>query len=217
MIGLYLPRDTFIHKLKPSIKLLFFAVCGTTLLMVSSIPFLVFFLLLAALFYKVAKIPFSTVIKQLKSIGFFLVIIFVFQVIFVNWLEGVEVVLRLIILFSLSSLISLTTKVSDMVDSIQAGLQPFRCFGINPSKVTMVISMAIRFIPLLSEKFNEVREAQRARGLNSNIAALAIPLIIKTIRMASEVAEALEARCYNVGAVDKVSNDKKNPHNERII
>ncbi|EJF76267.1 hypothetical protein MCO_01624 [Bartonella sp. DB5-6] len=210
MIGLYLPRDTFIHKLQPSIKLLFLALCGTTLLMVSSIPFLVFFLLLETLLYRVAKIPFSTVMQQFKSIGFFLVVIFLFQVIFVNWLEGVEVVLRLIILFSLSLLISFTTKVSDMVDSIQAGLQPFRCFGINSSKVSMVISMAIRFIPLLSEKFNEVREAQRARGLNTNIAALAIPLIIRTIRMAEEVAEALEARCYNADAVDKVSNDQKN-------
>ncbi len=84
-----------------------------------------------------------------------------------------------------------------MVEAIEAGLQPFCYVGLNPSKVSMVISMAIRFIPLLSEKFNDVREAQQARGLNTNIVALAIPLIIKVIRMASEVAEALEARSYD--------------------
>ncbi|GAA4667442.1 hypothetical protein GCM10023262_16000 [Bartonella pachyuromydis] len=135
-----------------------------------------------------------------------LVLLFVFQTVFSSWLTGVEVILRLVILFSLSSFISFTTKVSDMVGSIEAGLQPFRCFGINPSKVSMVISMAIRFIPLLSEKFNEVREAQQARGLNTNIVALSVPLIIRTIRMASEVAEALEARCYDTDTIDKVSN-----------
>lgn len=91
-----------------------------------------------------------------------------------------------------------------MVDSIQAGLQHFRCFGINPSKVSMVISMAIRFIPLLSEKFNEVREAQRTRGFDSNIFALAMPLIIRTIKMASEIAEALEARSYDSNTDSKV-------------
>ncbi|VEJ44951.1 Energy-coupling factor transporter transmembrane protein BioN [Bartonella vinsonii] len=172
--------------------------------MVSSIAVLSLFLLFVTLLYRMAKIPFHNVVKQLKSMSLFLILIFVFQVFFKSWLEGVEVVLRLIILFSLSSLISFTTKVSDMVDSIQAGLQHFHCFGINPSKVSMVISMAIRFIPLLSEKFNEVREAQCARGFDSNIFALAMPLIIRTIKMASEVAEALEARSYDSNTDSKV-------------
>ncbi|WP_041578461.1 energy-coupling factor transporter transmembrane component T family protein [Bartonella vinsonii] len=204
MIGLYIHQDTFLHRLRPSIKLLFLAVCGTTLFMVSSVTVLSLFLLFVALLYRVAKIPFNNIVKQLKSMSLFLILIFVFQVFCKSWLEGVEVVLRLIILFSLSSLISFTTKVSDMVDSIQAGLQHFRCFGINPSKVSMVISMAIRFIPLLSEKFNEVREAQRTRGFDSNIFALAMPLIIRTIKMASEIAEALEARSYDSNTDSKV-------------
>ncbi|MBB4076565.1 energy-coupling factor transporter transmembrane protein EcfT [Bartonella fuyuanensis] len=138
--------------------------------------------------------------------GLLLVLLFMFQAIFISWLTGVEVILRLLILFSLSSLISFTTKVSDMVEAIEAGLQYFRCLGINPSKVSMVISMAIRFIPLLREKFNEVYEAQKARGLNMNFIALTIPLIIRTIRMASEVAEALEARSYDADIVDPASH-----------
>ncbi|EJF84215.1 hypothetical protein MCU_00883 [Bartonella elizabethae Re6043vi] len=206
MIGLYIPRDTFIHRLSPGVKLLFLTVCGTFIIMVSSIPLLGLFLLFVALFYRVAKVPFSTVIKQFKSMGLLLVLLFVFQTICSGWLTGVEVILRLVILFSLSSLVSFTTKVSDMVDAIEVGLQPFRCFGINPSKVSMVLSMAIRFIPLLSEKFNEVHEAQQARALNTNIVALAIPLIIRTIRMASEVAEALEARSYDADNIDTGSH-----------
>ncbi|EJF86909.1 hypothetical protein MCY_00559 [Bartonella rattimassiliensis 15908] len=197
MIGLYIPKDTIIHRLSPRVKLLFLTLCGTFIIMVSSIALLGLFLLFVILFYRVAKVSFKTVIKQFQSMWLLLVLLFMFQIIFGSWLTGVEVILHLVILFSLSSLISFTTKVSDMVNAIEAWLQPFRCFGINPSKVSMVISMAIRFIPLLSEKFNEVHEAQKARGLNTNFVALTIPLIIRTIRMASDVAEALEARSYD--------------------
>ncbi|OPB30077.1 energy-coupling factor transporter transmembrane protein EcfT [Bartonella sp. WD12.1] len=217
MISLYLPQDTFIHRLRPGVKLLFLTVCGTIISMVSSIPILGLFLLLVVLLYRIAKIPLSNMIRQLKLIGLLLVFIFIFQAIFNNWLTGLEVILHFIILIPLASLISFTTKISDMMNSIEAGLQPFRRFGINPSKLSMVLSMAIRFIPVVSEKFNEVREAQKARGLDTNIIALAIPVIIRIIRMASEVAEALEARSYDSNIDDTLSKDDGNTHIERII
>ncbi|UNE54876.1 energy-coupling factor transporter transmembrane component T family protein [Bartonella machadoae] len=217
MIGLYLPRDTLIHRLKPEIKLVFLTLCGTIIFMVSSISVLSLFLLFVALLYRIAKIPFNKVLKQLKSMSLFLLLIFVFQVIFKSWLTGFEVILRLIFLVFLASLVSFTTKVSDMVSTIETWIQPLRCFGINPSKFSMVLSMAIRFIPVVSEKFNEVREAQRARGFETNITALATPLIIRTIRMASEVAEALEARSYDAHSDDKISDDDKVIHSEGII
>ncbi|ENN91029.1 energy-coupling factor transporter transmembrane component T family protein [Bartonella schoenbuchensis] len=217
MITLYLPRDTFIHKLPPGVKLLFLTVCGTIISMVSSIPILCLFLLLVVLLYGIAKIPLSNMVRQLKLMSLFLVFIFIFQAIFNNWLTGFEVILHFIILIPLASLISFTTKVSDMMNSIEAGLQPFRRFGINPSKLSMVLSMAIRFIPVVSEKFNEIREAQKARGLDTNIIALAIPVIIRIIRMASEVAEALEARSYDSNIDDTLSKDDENTHIERIV
>ncbi|MCZ2328117.1 energy-coupling factor transporter transmembrane component T family protein, partial [Bartonella sp. F02] len=197
MIGLYVPQDTFIHRLKPSIKLLFLAVCGTIIFMVSSGCVLFLFLLCVSLLYAIAKIPFRNVMQQLKMMGPFLALIFVFQAVFDGYWTGLWVVLRLIILILLASLVSLTTKISEMVHSIEAGARPFRRFGINPSQLSIVLSMTIRFIPVVREKFNEVREAQQARGLDTKITALAVPLIIRTIRMASEIAEALDARSYD--------------------
>ncbi|WP_455480979.1 energy-coupling factor transporter transmembrane component T family protein [Bartonella sp. B12(2025)] len=202
MIGLYLPRDTFVHRLRPGIKLLSLIVCATVLFTVSSILILLLFLLFVALLYRISKIPLDNILKQLKSMGLFLVLIFVFQVAFKGWLTGFEIILRLISLVFLASLVSLTTKVSDMVSAIETWLQPLRHLGLNSSKFSMVLSMAIRFIPVIAEKFNEVREAQQARGFYTNIFAFAMPLIIRTIRMASEVAEALDARSYD--ADDKV-------------
>ncbi|WP_336294720.1 energy-coupling factor transporter transmembrane component T family protein, partial [Bartonella sp. CB169] len=185
MIGLYLHKDTFIHRLRPGVKLLFLIVCTTTLFVVSSIIILLLFLLFVALLYRFSKVPLNNILKKLKQMGLFLALIFVFQVVFESWLAGFEVILRLISLVFLASLVSLTTKVSDMVSAIEAWLQPFRFLGINPSKCSMVLSMAIRFIPVMIGKFSEVREAQQARGLDKNVFVFAMPLIIRTIRMAS--------------------------------
>ncbi|EJF75381.1 energy-coupling factor transporter transmembrane protein EcfT [Bartonella alsatica] len=217
MISLYLPQDTFVHKLRPGVKLLFLTVCATILFMVSSIPILLIFLLFVALLYRVAKIPFSNVLKQLKAMSLFLILIFVFQIIFKNWLTGFEIILRFTSLVFFASLVSLTTKVSDMVSTIETWLQPFRHVGINSSKFSMVLSMAIRFIPVVGKKLNEVNEAQRARGLDTNIFALAMPLIIRTIRMASEVAEALDARSYDCNADNSISDDNITVQRKGII
>ncbi|AQX27510.1 biotin transport system permease protein [Bartonella sp. JB63] len=165
--------------------------------MVSSISIFLLFLLFISSLYRIAKIPFNKIIKQFKSIWLFLVFIFIFQSIFDNWLTGFSIILRFIILISLASLISLTTKVSDMVASIEVGFRLFQCLGINPSKLSIALSMTIRFIPVIREKFNAICEAQRARGLDINIIAIAIPLIIRTIRIASEAADALDARSYD--------------------
>ncbi|MDD9329030.1 MAG: energy-coupling factor transporter transmembrane protein EcfT [Bartonella sp.] len=197
MINLYISQNTFIHQLRPGIKLSLLILCGSIIFMVSSVFTFLLFLLFISLLYKIAKIPFNKIIKQFKSVWLFLVFIFIFQAIFDNWLTGFLIILRFIILISLASLISFTTKVSDMITSIEAGLRFFRCFGVNPSKLSIALSMAIRFIPVINEKFNEICEAQKARGVNINIIALAIPLIIRIIRIASEVAEALDARSYD--------------------
>ncbi|AQX17938.1 MULTISPECIES: energy-coupling factor transporter transmembrane protein EcfT [Bartonella] len=197
MISLYISQDTVIHQLRPGIKLSLLILCGTIIFMVSSVSTFLFFLLFISLLYKIAKIPFNKIIKQFKSVWLFLVFIFIFQAIFDNWFTGFAIILRFIILISLASLISFTTKVSDVIASIEAGFRFFQCFGVNPSKLSIALSMAIRFIPVINEKFNEICEAQKARGLNINIIALAIPLIIRIIRMASEVAEALDARSYD--------------------
>ncbi|MCZ2203326.1 energy-coupling factor transporter transmembrane component T family protein [Bartonella sp. A05] len=207
MIGLYFPQDTLIHKLRPGIKLFILIVFGTIIFMVQSILILLLFSLLVALLYEIAKVPFKTILRQLKGMGLFLIFIFVVQAVCDSYITGFLVVLRFIILVLLASLISLTTKVSDMVASIEAGFRPFWRFGINSSKLSIVLSMAIRFIPVVSEKFNEVREAQRARGFDTNIAALAVPLIIRMIGMASEIAEALDARSYDTDAADETLHD----------
>jgi biotin transport system permease protein len=81
-----------------------------------------------------------------------------------------------------------------MVAALERALRPLSRFGIDPDKISLVISLALRFIPVLGEQVTQIREAQRARGLDRNILALAVPLLVHCLSMADAVADAIEAR-----------------------
>jgi biotin transport system permease protein len=84
-----------------------------------------------------------------------------------------------------------------MIEVLERAFAPLRVFGVNPEKLSLMLSLALRFIPLLFEKFQEIREAQRARGLDRNFLALLMPLLIKTLRMANDLTEAIDSRGYD--------------------
>ena len=83
-----------------------------------------------------------------------------------------------------------------MVRVMERALHPFERFGIQTAKVSLAISMTLRFIPLLTQVAHEVREAQRARGLERNMLALAVPMLVRTLHTAEQVAEAIDARSH---------------------
>jgi biotin transport system permease protein len=120
---------------------------------------------------------------------------------------GVIIVLRFVILIALAALVTLTTRVSDMVDALERGLRPLRIVGINPDKTSLMISLAIRFVPVLMEQVRSIQEAQRARGLERSVIGVAVPLIVKTLRMANSLTEAIEARGYDPDGTDHPGQD----------
>ena len=95
------------------------------------------------------------------------------------------------------STITLTTKTSDMLASLERALHPLKPLGVNPEKVSLAISMVLRFIPVIATVASEIRDAQRARGLDRSILAMIVPLIIRTLKMADDVADAIEARSFD--------------------
>ena len=103
--------------------------------------------------------------------------------------------LRLLALLLLAVLVTLTTRPSDIVAAIERALSPFDRW-IAVEKVSLAISLALRFIPVLARMAAETREAQWARGGERSVLAVLAPLIIQTLKMADQVAEALEARGF---------------------
>jgi biotin transport system permease protein len=100
-------------------------------------------------------------------------------------------------LLMLAGLVTLTTRTSDMIEAMERGFAALRFTGINPRKVGLALSLALRFIPVLAAMTVEVREAQKVRGLDNSIIAIAIPLIVRMLRMSDQISEAIEARSYD--------------------
>ncbi|TNJ45934.1 energy-coupling factor transporter transmembrane protein EcfT [Phaeobacter sp. B1627] len=194
MLDLYQAGTSPVHMLKPGWKILCLAAVGSALFAVDHIGFSTAMLAATLVLYRIAGLPLSRAWGQIRPAVWVFGLIFAAQVIFNSWIIGLYVLIRLAVLLMLAGLLTLTTRSSDMIDGINAGLGPLRRIGVNPERVSLAISLTLRFIPVLSHVVHDVREAQRARGLDRNILSLAIPAIIRTIRMADEVSDAIDAR-----------------------
>ncbi len=199
MLGLYLHRESVIHRLPAGAKL------GGLLLVtiiVLALPGawgaaaagLIGVAVLAA-----ARLPAGRVLKELRAPVVMLTLLFGFQALLTGggWEETAVAVARFAALILLATLVTLTTRVMDMVDLFERLFALLRPVGVNPAKMALMLALTIRFIPLLGEQVREVRMAQRARGVERNIAALFVPLLVKILTMADDLAAALEARGYD--------------------
>lgn len=197
MLSLYVPGDSFVHRAPAAAKLAVLLICGAALFVVSSIPVHAAELALVAGLFHAARLPWRDAFRQLRTALIFLVPIFLFHVFVTDWALGLETVLRILVLLLLAVLVTLTTRTTDMIDVLETTVRPLRHVGVNPSKTGMMLSMVIRFIPMMMREAQEVLEAQRARGLDRNAVALLMPLLIKTLKMADDLSEAIEARGYD--------------------
>lgn len=201
MLSLYVAGDSFVHRLPAGAKLVMLFAGSIALFAVSGIPVHAGELLAVAGLYRAARLPWRDTLHQLRPALLFLVPIFLFHVFLTDWVLGLETVLRIVVLLALAVLVTLTTKLSDMIDVIERAARPLRHVGINPSKVGMMLSMVIRFVPLMMREAQEILEAQRARGLDRSAIALLVPLLIKTLKMADDLSDAIEARGYDAESV----------------
>ena len=197
MLGLYIDRDSPIHALAPGVKMAALALGALGLIAVDNPGLLGAILAVVLGLFAVARLPVREVVAQLRPVLFLGLFFFAIHALLVSWESGVVTVLRFVILVSLAVLITLTTRVSDMVEALEAALRPLRVLGVNPAKISLMISLAIRFVPLLADLVREIQAAQRSRGLERSVTAVAVPLIVKTLRMASVLTDAIEARGYD--------------------
>jgi len=136
-------------------------------------------------------------LRQSKSLLWLLVLLFAFSLFSTDILSASVIVLRLVCLFFLANLVTLTTPLSVMMacfERIFIILKPLKC---NPAKAALVFSLTLRFIPLLNRLVAEVRQAQAARGLERSLIASIIPVVVLILKMSEEIANALEARGYD--------------------
>lgn len=224
-LGQYYPADSVIHKLDPRVKL-----AGTMVFIISLFAFrsveayLGATLFLAAVIY-ISRVPLKFMLKGLKSIFLLMMITVGFNLfltkgtpIFHFWIfiitkEGVEtaafMAIRLVYLIIGSSVMTLTTTPNDLTDGLEKALGPLRKVHVPVHEIAMMMSIALRFIPILLEETDKIMKAQMARGADfesgglikkaKNMIPLLVPLFISAFRRANDLAMAMEARGYHGG------------------
>ena len=225
-IGQYYPSNSKIHQLDPRVKI----VC-TLLYLVSLFTFRsILGYLLATLFLaviiKISKVPFQFIVKGLKPILVLLMITVLFNLFltpggdvllkagFLKVTEkgltsAVYMALRLIYLIMGSSLMTLTTTPNSLTDGMESLMRPLNKINVPVHEIAMMMSIALRFIPILLEETDKIMKAQIARGADlesgnlfrraKSLVPILVPLFVSAFRRANDLAMAMEARCYRGG------------------
>ena len=224
-IGQYYATDSPLHRLDPRVK-----IAGTLLYIISL--FLVHHyigLVVAALIFgmmvRMSNVPFRFIVKGLKPIMMMLVFIamlhlfctpgkaiFSLGVLHIT-IEGVQkcifLTVRLTLMMIGSSLMTLTTTPNQLTDGIERMLGPLRKLHVPVHEFALMMSIALRFIPILMEELDKIMKAQLARGADfesgnflhrlKNMLPILLPLFASAMRRANELAYAMDARCYHGG------------------
>lgn len=196
-LGNYVHRESPIHRMPAGFKVLILVIGGTALFLVPDLLIMITILAATIVLYRVARIPMGIMVAQVRPIVWIFVLVFIFQLFTRDVAFAGMVVSRFVALLLLASLVTLTTPASEMIDAIERRIGWMRMIGVNPAKVSLGLSLALRFIPVVAKITSEVREAQRARGLDWSVIAVALPVIIRTLKMADDVANAIDARGYD--------------------
>lgn len=232
--GSYYPSNSVVHRLDARVKLLLTLVYIVGIFFVKSYFGFMLTAALLVLIIIVAKLPMASVLKSVRGILLLVLLTAVINLfmikdgdvlvswkIFVITKNGVhttiKMVLRLVLLISGASLLSLTTTPVELADGLESLMKPLALIKIPVRDIAMIMSIALRFIPTLFEETNKIVAAQKARGASfdtgnifARIKALVpvlIPLFVNSFRRADELAFAMDARCYN--ATDKRTKFKK--------
>lgn len=168
-----------------------------SLYLISSWQVLLALLLVSIATLVSARVDFKQLRMPLVTLAAILAVVLILLGIQTGWLNATIAVLRLLTMCIFAYSVSLTTSFDAMLELFQKVASPLRVLGANPAQIALALSMAIRFIPELKRVYLEVREAQHARGLGNNPLAVSVPLVIRSLKIADETAEALDARGYD--------------------
>lgn len=224
-LGQYYPVNSVIHRLDPRVKL-FGTLCFIISLFVVNnyLGYILATLFLFTIIF-ISKVPVKYIVRGLKAIIFLMIFAGVFNIFFTPgeelfhiWKlsasrEGLimacKMIIRLILLIMGSSIMTLTTTPNSLTDGLEKGLRFLKIIKVPVHEIAMMMSIALRFIPILIEETDKIMKAQMARGADfesGNIITkakalipLLVPLFVSAFRRASDLAMAMEARCYRGG------------------
>ncbi|MDQ1181086.1 energy-coupling factor transporter transmembrane protein EcfT [Rhodococcus sp. SORGH_AS_0301] len=195
MIGLYRPGHSLLHRLPAGWKLLLLMVGVIAVIALVRRPVDVAVAAgVVAVLFGVGGIGPRTALAQIRPLFWMIAIIAVFQVIITTPARAVVVCGILVVTVAAASLVTLTTRVTAMLDVCGRVLEPLRRFGVDPDRIGLLLALTIRLVPLLTGIVHEVSDARKARGLQWSMTALATPVVVRALRTADALGDSLVAR-----------------------
>ncbi|MDO4478779.1 MAG: energy-coupling factor transporter transmembrane component T [Lachnospiraceae bacterium] len=224
-LGQFYPADSILHKLDPRVKFIGTFVYIVSLFLVKGLVGYIYAIAVLLTFMALSKVPGKIILKSLKPVWFILIITVGFNLFLtqgeVIWQLGflkvteagirsaIKMGIRLLFLVMGCSLMTLTTTPNQLTDGMERLFGPLKKIHVPVHEVAMMMSIALRFIPILMEETDKIRKAQIARGAdfeNGNfmkrvkaMIPLLVPLFVSAFRRANDLALAMEARCYHGG------------------
>ncbi len=224
-LGQYYQTNSLLHRLDPRVKIM-----GTLVYIISLFLFRNLFVYLVVLgclvsMIKLSKVPFSFMVRGLQPVMMILFLTVICNLLFTKgtvvysvWLititrEGIELAfymtVRFIMLIIGSTLMTLTTTPTQLTDGLESVLSPLNKIKVPVHEVAMMMSIALRFIPILMEEADKIMKAQLSRGADfetgnifhrvKGMLPILVPLFISAFKRADDLAMAMDARCYRGG------------------
>lgn len=222
--GQYYPSNSFVHKCDPRLKILFLIAYIVAIFLAKNFYALgacalVFFIIVIA-----AKVPIKSLLRSVKAVLFLLLFTAVLNLFFYDgetvWFsKGIITItkeavyftiflaVRLFLLVLISSVLTLTTTPVSLTDGFESLLTPLKWLRFPVHELALIMSIALRFIPILSDETGRIMNAQKARGADFEtgglfkrvkaIIPILIPLLISAFRRADELGDAMDSRCYS--------------------
>ncbi len=224
-LGQYYRTESVIHRLDPRVKIVAtFSFIISLFLAKNFIGYAIAGLFLA-MCIKLSNVPPKFIFRGMKTIFFLLIITMVFNLLLTPGIplvtfwrfqitkEGIRLAammgIRLVFLITGSSLMTLTTTPNNLTDGLEDLLNPLKKVRVPVHEISMMMSIALRFIPILMEETDKIMKAQMARGADfesgsiinraKSLIPLLVPLFVSAFRRANDLAMAMEARCYRGG------------------
>ena len=196
LTDLYVFGDSPAHRARPVVKIVALVILCTSLFIFEGWPSVAIAGGLVICGFALAGLKPRHAFVSLRPALWILAAIFVVQAFLTDVIFASFIVLRFVVLILAAALVTLTTKTSEFVEGIQAALKHAPSW-VPKDQIALAVSLCLRFIPLIRTVLHEVRQAQRARGLDRNLTALLVPLVVRTLKTADEVSQAIYSRSFD--------------------
>ena len=193
-LGLYVPGTSLVHRAPAGLKLVVMIAAGVASVFLRAPWQVATALVVVLLGYGLAGLRPRVVGRQVRPLLWVGLVTAGFHLVVNGWERAAVVVGVLVVLLLLAALVTLTTRTTDLVDAVVTACRPLRVLRVDPERVGLMIALGIRCVPVVVGLAEDVRDAQRARGLTASPRAFAVPLIVRSLRHADALGEALAAR-----------------------